>query len=137
MAFDGGATYYLGEDPEYREGRPYTGGTATFNEIDEFGEFPNPEYVSAVRALDPTTGELQWQYQVQVKSTSGLLSTSGNLVFGGTVGGNFFALDAESGKELWRLDVGGTVHAAPMTYVVNGEQYVTIAAGSALFTFGL
>lgn len=134
MAFDGGATYYLGENPEFKEGAPYTGGTATFNEFDEF---PNPDYVSAVRALDPTTGERVWQYQVQAKSTSGLVSTAGNLVFGGTVHGNFFALDARNGNELWRLDLGGMVHAAPITYLVDGEQYVTIAAGSAVFTFGL
>ena len=46
-------------------------------------------------------------------------------------------LDARTGKELWRLDLGARVHAAPITYMVDGKQYVTIAAGSALFTFGL
>ena len=134
MAFDGAGTYYMTEEPEYVPGRPYLGGLGTVNELEEF---PDSEYVSAVRALDPTTGERRWQYVVQAKSTSGLLSTAGNLLFGGTRHGNFFALDANTGKELWRLDLGGWVHAAPISFAVNGKQYVSIAAGSALFTFGL
>ena len=134
MAFDGAATYYLGEEPVHRPGTPFTGGIGTFHDFDDF---LNPDYVSAVRALDPTTGERVWEYRVQPKSMSGLVSTAGDLVFGGTAKGNFFALDARSGKELWRLDLGGRIHAAPMTYMVDGKQYVSIAAGSALFTFGL
>ena len=134
MAFDGASTYYLGEDPEYVKGKPYLGG---FGSVNEFDEFVKTNYVSAVRALDPTTGKRVWQYEVQAKSTSGLISTAGNLVFGGSKGGNFFALNAQTGKELWRVDIGGRVHAAPVTYSVRGRQYVTIAAGSAIFTFGL
>ena len=134
MAFDGAGKYYLTEEPEYVKGLPYLGGLGQAN---EFEEHVNPEYVSAVRALEPTTGKLVWEYKVQPKSTSGILSTGGNLVFGGTKQGNFFALDAKTGRELWRLNIGGWVHAAPVTYTVDGEQHVAIAAGSSLFTFGL
>jgi len=49
----------------------------------------------------------------------------------------FFALDAENGKELWRINLGGTMASNPMTYMVNGKQMVTMAAGSAVFTFAL
>ena len=98
---------------------------------------PNDEYVSAVRALDPVTGERKWEYVVHARSTSGILSTSGNLVFGGTVQGNFFALNATTGKHLWRTSMGGWIHAAPMTYSVEGEQYVTVAVGHAIVTVGL
>ncbi len=82
------------------------------------------------------TGERKWEYRVQPRCATGLLSTAGNLVFGGTPGGYFFALNAATGEELWKLTVGGSVAAAPVTYLVDGEQYVTIAAGNALFTFG-
>ena len=58
-------------------------------------------------------------------------------MFGGTARGKFFALDARTGKELWHLDLGGTIHAAPITYLVVRRQHVTIAAGNAIFTFGL
>ena len=68
---------------------------------------------------------------------SGLLSTAGNLVFGGTPQGYFFALNATTGQELWRLAIGDRVAAAPITYLVDGKQQVTIAAGNALFTFEL
>ncbi len=132
-AYDGEGTYFLG-DGEYEEGQMFLGGIATTN---EFEERPDPRLVSAIRALNPMTGERVWEYRMQPKSTSGLLSTDGNLLFGGTVRGNFFALDATSGKELWRLDLGGRIHAAPVTFMCGGVQYVTVAAGSALFTFTL
>lgn len=132
MSYDGPGRYFLGE-AEYTPGQQFTGGFGTVNE-----ELPGVSpYVSAVRALDPSTGERKWEYRVQPRSTSGLLTTAGNLLFGGTVKGTFFALDARTGGERWRLDIGGNVHAAPITYLVDGQQYVTIAAGSALFTFGL
>lgn len=134
MAFDGSCEYFIGEEPEYIPGRPYLGGTGMSN---EFLELTDSKFVSAVRALEPTTGKLRWEYKVQPKSTSGLVSTAGNLVFGGTRQGYFFALDATTGKELWTVNVGGWVHAAPITYIADGEQRVSIAAGSALFTFGL
>ena len=51
--------------------------------------------------------------------------------------GYFFALDAETGEELWHMNVGQRVHSAPMSYAVNGQQYVTIAAGNVVYTFGL
>jgi alcohol dehydrogenase (cytochrome c) len=68
---------------------------------------------------------------------SGVLSTAGGLVFGGTDEGNFFALDAESGKPLWDTQLGGQVRSNPMAFSVDGRQYVAIAAGYALFVFGL
>ena len=134
MAFDGASTYYLDEDPEYLVGKPFLGGMGLPN---EWEEFPDSDYISAVRALDAVTGKRIWEYRVQAKSMSGLLSTAGNLVFGGAPHGSFFALDATTGKKVWNLDLGGRVHAAPITYMVDGQQFVTIAAGTVLFTFGL
>ena len=57
--------------------------------------------------------------------------------FGGSVEGQFFALDTDTGKELWRSNIGGLVISAPVTYLSDGKQLVSIAAGNALFTFGL
>ena len=59
----------------------------------------------------------------------GLLSTAGNLVFGGTEEGNFFALDAENGKPLWDIQLGGAVHANPISFGIDGKQYIAIASG--------
>jgi glucose dehydrogenase len=67
----------------------------------------------------------------------GVLSTAGDVVFGGGKEGYFVALDARTGKELWRLAVGGQINSGPMSYSVGGKQYVTVAAGSSLFAFAL
>jgi len=128
-AYDGEQEYFIREE-EYREGEQYTGGGAQNVQ-------PIDKYKSAIRALDPRTGDLRWEFEIQPRSSSGLLATAGDLVFGGTVDGYFFALDAESGRELWHVAVGARVHSAPITYAVNGRQLVTIAAGNVVFTFGL
>ena len=68
---------------------------------------------------------------------TGILSTAGHLVFGGTLEGQFFALDAATGKELWHANTGGMIAAGPVSYLNKGKQLVSIAAGTAIFTFGL
>ena len=128
-AFDGEQLFFI-RDEDYVEGEQYTGGG---------GENAGPieNYHSAIRAIDPATGDVRWEYPIAPRSTSGLLTTAGDLVFGGTIDGYFFAIDAVSGEELWHVAVGARVHSAPLTYSVNGEQFVTIAAGNVVFTFGL
>jgi alcohol dehydrogenase (cytochrome c) len=98
---------------------------------------PVEKYQSFIRAIDPRTGETRWEFEVQPRSSSGLLATAGDLVFGGTMDGYFYALDADTGRELWHVAVGARVHSAPITYSVDGQQLVTIAAGNVVFTFGL
>ena len=98
---------------------------------------PAEKYGSAVRAVSPQTGDLKWEYPVQPRSTAGVLSTAGDLVFSGTIDGFFFALDGNTGEERWHINLGSRVHAAPMSYMVDGKQYVAIAAGNVLFTFGV
>ena len=66
-----------------------------------------------------------------------MLSTAGDLVFSGTIDGFFFALDANTGEERWHINLGSRVHAGPMSYMVDGRQYVAIAAGNVLFTFAV
>ena len=129
MAYDGEARFFI-RDEDYVEGDRFIGGgQVQFQPIEE--------YTSAVRALDPLTGELRWEYPVQPHTWAGLLATAGDLVFGGSVDGYFYALDAASGRELWHVAVGAQVRASPIAYAVDGQQYVTIAAGNVIFTFGL
>jgi len=87
--------------------------------------------------LDPATGAKVWEYKLHTKPWAGVLSTGGKLVFGGSDEGYFFALDAESGKELWRQNIGGIIRANPITFTCAGRQVVAIAAGSSIFTFDL
>ena len=92
-----------------------------------------------VRALDLTTGKLMWE-QERIGSTGfggGLLSTAGGLLFSGELNGEFVALEAKNGKALWHFYTGQRITASPITYAVNGRQFVAIAAGSDIMSFGL
>ena len=91
----------------------------------------------AVFALDPRTGTTKWRFPFTNVSNSGLLTTASDVLFSGSREGHFYALDARTGSELWRSNLGGHVNAAPMTYEAGGRQFVAVAAGQALFVFGL
>ena len=91
----------------------------------------------ALRAIDPVTGERRWELRHPSPSWAGVLSTAGGVVFTGDNDGNLIAADSRTGKELWRRRVGAAVYAAPITYVLDGRQYVVIAAGSNLTAFAL
>ncbi|HKW98612.1 MAG TPA: PQQ-dependent dehydrogenase, methanol/ethanol family [Bryobacteraceae bacterium] len=113
----------------------YQPGTHFFGSVPEF--LRDDPGSGAVKAVDPATGEIRWQYKLHTMPQAGLLSTAGNLLFGGSDKGYFFALDAATGKELWRAGTGGLIAAGPVSYLSKGKQLVSIAAGSAIFTFGL
>ena len=116
--------------------QPYEAGHAYYGSA----YFPNDEaepFWGALRALDPATGQLKWEWKHTSPTWAGVLSTAGELVFTGDAEGNFIALDAASGKVLWHFQCGASVNASPMSYAIDGKQYVAIAAGTALFAFGL
>jgi alcohol dehydrogenase (cytochrome c) len=92
-----------------------------------------------VRALDLTTGKKMWDYE-QVGSHHygpGLLSTAGGVIFAGEQQGSFTALDAKTGKPLWHFETGDLITASPVSYGVDGNQYVSIMSGTNVFAFGL
>jgi alcohol dehydrogenase (cytochrome c) len=95
------------------------------------------EGYGAVQALDPQTGEKKWDFRMVNYTESGVLSTASDLVFSGGLEGNFFALDARDGSCLWKVALGGTVSSGPISYSVDGHQYVAIAAKGALYAFAL
>jgi alcohol dehydrogenase (cytochrome c) len=121
-------TYYKGE-PDYKPGTAYTAGGG--RRMDGDVAF------AAVKAWEAATGKLRWEFKLLTPPMAGLLSTAGGLVFGGTEEGNFFALDAENGKPLWDMQLGAAIRSNPMSFAVDGKQFVAIPAGSALFVFGL
>jgi alcohol dehydrogenase (cytochrome c) len=65
------------------------------------------------------------------------MTTAGGLVFFGDDSRSFEAVDARSGASLWHFNTGQDMRASPMSYAVNGNQYVAIAAGSDVFSFSL
>lgn len=123
-----GSIYFKRETP-YKPGEYFMGGGEQL--------LPGDNAFGAIKALDPASGEIKWNFKLQSPPWSGVLSTAGGLVFGGTIEGNFFALDAETGKSKWQFQTGGGIISNAMTFMVNGKQRVAIASGNALFVFGL
>ena len=120
---------YFKKESEYKPGQYFMGGGEQL--------LPGDNAYGAVRALDAATGNMRWEFKLQTPPWSGLLSTAGGLVFGGTPEGNFFALDAVTGHSLWQFQTGGNIISNPMSFAVNRRQCVAIAAGSSIIVFGL
>ncbi len=95
------------------------------------------ENYGTVRAFDPQTGTWKWQYKQTDLTDAGILTTASDVLFTGGREGYFFALNARDGSLLWKIQLGGPVQNGPMTYSVNGKQYVAVSAGNSLFVFGL
>jgi alcohol dehydrogenase (cytochrome c) len=107
-------------------------------QIDQQRFFNNEvEAHGVVRAYDPKTLDQVWEFRMADITWAGTLATAGDLVFGGGREGYFFALDADTGELLWKEAVGGQVNAGPMSFALDGRQYIAVAAGNALFTFAL
>jgi alcohol dehydrogenase (cytochrome c) len=125
---DGCGLFYANRQ-EFHEGHWYQASTES--------EIPAEPPAGAVVAVDPSTGAARWRFQMVSPPSAGMLSTAGGLVFTGDGQGYFIALDARSGKPLWRFQTGGNIIAPPITYTLNGKQQIAIVAGSTILTFAL
>ena len=92
---------------------------------------PNTDQVGTVRAISAETGETLWQYEQRAATTS-LVATRGGLLFGGDTNGRFRALDQQNGEVLWEVNLGSAVTGFPITYAVEGRQYVVASTGTSL-----
>lgn len=110
-------------------GQGYTGGGV---EVDANGA------PGSVRALDALTGAVKWSFPLQTgASSTGVVATAGGVAFASSNDGNLIALDSRTGKYLWHYYTGARIVASPISYAVNGKQYVAIASQSAIFVFAL
>jgi alcohol dehydrogenase (cytochrome c) len=93
----------------------------------------------SLKAIDIQTGKLAWEIPDIGGGilASGLMATAGGLIFYGDGGGAFIAADATNGKLLWHFNTGQSWKAGPMTYTVDGNQYIGVAAGSTILAFGV
>ena len=148
-AWEGYATVFGGAPAEYEVGQYFTGGR-----IGEYGPVPNAPALprltrgaintwtdalghGAVLALDALTGEQQWKFEMTDVIRSGILTTASDLLFTGARSGYFQALDARTGALLWKASLGSQIVNGPITYEVDGRQYVAVISGHALSTFAL
>src|SRR3984893_11768779 len=91
----------------------------------------------ALKALDPFTGIEKWEFKYFSSPNGGALSTAGGVVFAGESDGNFIALDARTGRDLWHVQLGAAIYSTAITYQLDGQQFVVIPAGSTLFAFAV
>ena len=104
----------------YREGMFYLGGDADVRIKDQMG---------TVKAIDPVTGRQVWSWKSKHPMVASMLATGGDLVFTGEANGMFNAWDARSGELLWQYQTGNGIHSNPVTYSVNGKQYIAVPTG--------
>lgn len=115
-------TFTTGDDPGFQPGMIRLG--SSFTNVAE-----DPVQNGVFSAVNVDTGKIAWQYHAKQPLIGGALATAGNLVFMGEGDGYFDAFDATSGAKLWKFNLGAGVNAPPITYTVNGTQYIAVAAG--------
>ncbi len=110
------------EPVTYKTGAAYLGSGFTIK--------PNYEdHIGSLKAIDPDTGEWVWEYKNDAPLWGGVMTTAGGLVFFGTPEGKFIALDDATGEELWSFQTGSGIVGQPVTWDMDGEQYVSVVSG--------
>ncbi|WP_271910502.1 methanol/ethanol family PQQ-dependent dehydrogenase [Vreelandella alkaliphila] len=113
---------YWTEEVEYVEGAAYLGMGFRIKRMYD-------DHVGILRAVDPVTGEYAWEHKEPMPLWAGVLATHGDLVFTGTGDGYLKAFHAETGEELWKFQVGTGIISPPVTWEMDGEQYIGVTAG--------
>ncbi|AVO38235.1 PQQ-dependent methanol/ethanol family dehydrogenase [Pukyongiella litopenaei] len=106
----------------YKAGAAYLGAGFTIKPLFE-------DYIGSLKAIDPLTGEIKWEFQNPAPLWGGVMTTAGGLVFTGTPEGRFIAFDDETGEELWSFQTGSGIVGQPVTWEQDGEQYVSVISG--------
>ncbi|MEO1081290.1 MAG: PQQ-dependent methanol/ethanol family dehydrogenase [Pseudomonadota bacterium] len=110
------------EPINYKKGAAYLGAGFTIKPIFD-------DHIGALKAIDPKTGEIKWSYKNKAPLWGGVLATAGGLVFTGNPEGYLMAFDAETGEMLYKFNTGSGVVSSPITWEMDGEQYVSIVSG--------
>jgi quinohemoprotein ethanol dehydrogenase len=116
--------YMLDPDPERTDEHFNTG-----TDMAVFATLTREIVAGHLLAWDPIAQREVWRHPYAMPWNGGTLTTAGNLVFQGTADGRFLALRADDGRKLWEFHTGSGVIAAPVTYAIDGVQYVTVVAG--------
>ena len=119
----------------FKRDRPCKAGTF-FPGGGEDGLPPDDSW-GAIKTLEAETGELRWEFKLHSPPWAGVLSTAGGLVFSGSDEGNFYALDARTGKPQWDFQTGGAIGGNPVSFTIGAHQCIAIAADRVLYVFGL
>jgi alcohol dehydrogenase (cytochrome c) len=110
------------EPVTYKKGAAYLGSGFTIKPLYE-------EHIGSLKAIDPTTMEVKWEYKNNAPLWGGVMTTAGGLVFTGTPEGYFKAFDADTGEVLWKFQTGSGIVGQPVSWEMDGEQYVAVLSG--------
>jgi len=137
LGYSEGGQQYMSAPAVLEPGRQYIGRAAGRGGPPARG--PNdPQPNAGVKAIDPETGKTVWDFKLFTGSSqNGVLATASNVMFASSRDGNVIALDGKSGKALWHFQTGQNMAASPMTYAIEGRQYVAVSAGNTLYSFAL
>jgi alcohol dehydrogenase (cytochrome c) len=113
-------TYHVESSP-YPEGKLWLGGA--------FKVISTEEQWGNISAVDYNTGKIRWKVKTQQPMIGGIMATAGGIVFAGEGNGLFKAYNSETGNMLWQFQAGAGVNAPPVSYTVDGKQYIAVAAG--------
>jgi alcohol dehydrogenase (cytochrome c) len=128
-----GCMTYFAWAQEFIPGERFTGGAGEYIRDD-----PEMPFYGALRALDPTTGERLWEFRYPTSSGAGLLTMASGVIFSGDDEGNLLALDSRTGQLRWRYQMGAPMWGtSPITYMLDGRQYVLVPAGTTLTAWAL
>jgi alcohol dehydrogenase (cytochrome c) len=112
------------------------GGTIKPRERFTGGAVKTPDRLyGSLKAVDPTTGEIKAAQTLKYPNLAGVLATAGNLIFLGHYDGTFAAYDAKTLNEVWSFNVGSPIQAPPVSYSVNGKQYVAVLVGARMWPY--
>jgi alcohol dehydrogenase (cytochrome c) len=135
LAYSENGQRYVSQPAAFEQGRQYIGRGQAGPASPRSGE---PAASFGIKAIDPETGETKWDFKTSQGSLqNGVLATAGNVLFASIRDGNLAALDARTGAHLWHFYTGTTPAASPISYAVDGKQYVAIAAGNTIYSFAL
>ena len=135
-AWEYSSIYHKG-DPLYTRGNRYVGSLPQGVWPDTMKDSAEQQGYGAIRALSPTTGDLEWEFRMTGIGQGGLLSTDGDILVTGTDEGYMLVLDSFTGRNLFRRNLGGLIAASPITFTADGKQRIAITSGNAIFVFGL
>jgi alcohol dehydrogenase (cytochrome c) len=110
------------EPVSYKKGAAYLGAGFTIKAVNE-------DYIGVLRAIDPKTGKVVWDYKNYSPLWGGTMVTKGNLVFMGTPEGYLKAFNAKTGEEMYKFNTGSGIVGTPITWDMDGEQYVSVVSG--------
>ena len=148
-AWEGYASIYRKEPAQYVPGRNFAGGghrvltpvpgapAVRIGRATPINNWTDAVGHGAVMAIDPRTGQQKWKVDQYDVTDSGILTTATDLLFTGGREGYFHALDARTGAPLWKVSLGGQIVNGPISYAVDGKQYIAVISGNSLLTFGL